>query len=112
MLKDRSQVLVARQVPPNKLGLFIVSATAGNLPGAGGGQGTLCLGGQIARFGSQVMNSGNLGALRAGVDLEQLPPPLGNAVQVGETWHFQAWFRDKNPGNTSNFTDGVSVLFQ
>ncbi len=30
----------------------------------------------------------------------------------GESWNFQAWFRDKNPGNTSNFTDGVSVLFQ
>ena len=46
---DDTLVLVARQVPKNRLGLFIVSASSGNVPGAGGGQGTLCLGGQIAR---------------------------------------------------------------
>ena len=28
---------------------------------------------------------------------------------TGETWHFQARFRD---GNTSNFTDGLAILFR
>ena len=31
------------------------------------------------------------------------------AVQPGETWQFQAWFRDV--GGTSNLTDGVAVSF-
>ena len=31
------------------------------------------------------------------------------AAQAGETWNFQVWFRD---GQTSNFTNGVSVQFQ
>ena len=45
------------------------------------------------------------------VDITNMPP--GNSsVLAGETWNFRAWFRDKNPGNTSNFTDGVSVLFK
>lgn len=104
-------VLVARQVPINKLGLFLVSATSANVPGAGGGQGTLCLGGQIARFGAQVTSSGTLGALRAEVDVMELPLPLGNTIQPGETWNFQAWYRDKNPTGTSNFTDAVAVTF-
>ena len=36
---------------------------------------------------------------------------LNLAVQAGETWLFQLWFRDVNPGNTSNFTDGIAITF-
>ena len=38
------------------------------------------------------------------------PPP--HTVLPGDTWNFQAWFRDMNPGPTSNFTDGVAVTFR
>jgi hypothetical protein len=41
--------------------------------------------------------------------LNSLPGPPPNAVVTGDTWYFQAWFRDKA---TSNFTDGLSVLFR
>jgi hypothetical protein len=34
------------------------------------------------------------------------------SILAGETWNFQAWYRDLNPTNTSNFTDGLSVTFQ
>ena len=34
------------------------------------------------------------------------------AVMPGDTWNFVAWYRDVNPSNTSNFTDGLSVTFQ
>ncbi len=45
------------------------------------------------------------------MDLTAVPQPTGNvAVQPGDTWNFQAWYRDI--GNTNNFTDAVSVLFQ
>ena len=69
-------------------------------------------GGESGRFSAFVQDSGPGGTFAMPVDLTALPlsPPV--AVQAGETWNFQAWFRDFNPGNTSNFTDGYSVLFQ
>jgi len=30
---------------------------------------------------------------------------------IGETWNFQAWSRDCK-GSTSNFTDGIEVMFR
>ena len=57
--------------------------------------------------------SGGGGSFFLGLDLNDTPQPGGSvAIVAGETWNFQAWFRDMNPGPTSNFTDGVSVLFQ
>ncbi|MDE0915851.1 MAG: hypothetical protein OSB57_11820, partial [Planctomycetota bacterium] len=38
--------------------------------------------------------------------------PQGVAFQIGETWSFQGWYRDKNPTKTSNFTDGIEVMFR
>ena len=46
------------------------------------------------------------------LDLANTPTPMGNvSVLAGQTWNFQAWYRDNNPGPTSNFTDAVSVTF-
>ncbi len=42
----------------------------------------------------------------------RVPVHPQTAAQVGEAWSFQAWYRDQNPGGTSNFTDGVQVLFR
>ncbi len=45
------------------------------------------------------------------LDLTSMPQPTGPvSVQPSETWGFLAWYRDV--GNTTNFTDAVSVLFQ
>ena len=33
------------------------------------------------------------------------------AIQPGETWNFQLWYRDNNPQTTSNFTDAISIFF-
>lgn len=46
------------------------------------------------------------------VDPNSLPLDHPAAVRGGQTWYFQAWFRDANPGSTSNFTDGVAVTFE
>ena len=44
------------------------------------------------------------------VDLNGIPSGSGFvAVQPGETWNFQCWYRD---GATSNFTDAVSITFE
>ena len=41
-----------------------------------------------------------------------MPTPVGaQAVLPGDTWHFQCWYRDANPGVTSNFSDGLSITF-
>ncbi|MEL6430088.1 MAG: hypothetical protein AAFZ87_03585 [Planctomycetota bacterium] len=46
------------------------------------------------------------------LDLTAAATPSGfTSVQPGDTWYFQAWHRDSNPGVTSNFTDGVRVQF-
>ncbi len=44
------------------------------------------------------------------LDLTALPVNPPGPVQPGDTWNFQAWYRDV--GNTNNFTDAVSVTFQ
>ena len=42
-------------------------------------------------------------------DLTNLPQ--GVVFMVGETWDFQAWYRD-GFATTSNFTDGIEVMFR
>ena len=43
-------------------------------------------------------------------DLDPRDPVV--AVQPGDTWFFQAWYRDNNPTPTSNFSDGIQIDFQ
>jgi hypothetical protein len=31
---------------------------------------------------------------------------------LGDTFHFQCWYRDVNPLPTSNFSDAVSITFE
>ena len=105
-------MLRATDLPLNQLGYFLASETQGFIANPGGSQGNLCLGGNIGRLNQQIRNSGAAGSFTIQVDLTSIPTNPPQWVMAGETWNFQAWFRDNNPGPTSNFTDGVSVLFQ
>ena len=107
---DNTLVVSASGVPSNQFGILLTSQTQGSTPLAGGSQGTLCLGGTLARFGAA--SSGATGVLQQMVDLTALPFSPMVAVLPGETYHFQAWYRDLNPGPVSNFTDGISIQFQ
>ena len=101
--------LAASQLPPNQFGMFVTSATVASIPV---GSGLLCVGGQIGRFNApgQVLQSGPGGSFDLLVDLTQNWPVVGVLTPaVGETWHFQAWFRDLGP--TSNFTDALALTF-
>jgi hypothetical protein len=100
--------------PPGALVLALVSSTTGLVAMPGGSQGTLCLGsgGSIGRFVGQAAPASSAGTAEVVVDLTALPTPTGFVqVTAGQTWSFQAWYRDANPGPTSNFTDAVSVSF-
>jgi FG-GAP repeat len=104
-------VLSASQLPPNRLGLFLVGRQADFVPLVSGSQGNLCLGGPLGRYTDQVGNSGPLGRLELAVDLGALPVPGGtHSAALGETWRFQCWYRDANPGPTSNLTDALALM--
>ena len=46
------------------------------------------------------------------VDLTALPRPNGtHSVLAGETWNFECWLRCDQGGPTSNFTDGIEIVF-
>ncbi|MEM8711748.1 MAG: hypothetical protein AAGG01_12405, partial [Planctomycetota bacterium] len=77
--------------------------------------GRLCLGSPVGRFGlpGQVQSTGLAGFIELDVDLTSLPTPSGHvAAQLGESWTFQAWFRDVPGGSEANFTDAVRVMFE
>jgi plastocyanin len=103
--------LHATGLPTSQFGYFLASQSQGFVSGPGGSQGNLCLGSPVLRFVLQIKNSGAGGAFSASLDLTSFPAPYGGAVIGGQTWNFSTWFRDNNPGQTSNFTDGLSVTF-
>lgn len=108
--------LEATDLPLQSAGYFLASATQGFVPLAGGSQGTLCLGGAIGRFVApgQVQSSGSTGTFGLTIDVHAIPQPTGPITPAfGETWNFQAWYRDVVGGAaTSNFTDAVAVTFR
>ena len=102
--------LVATQLPPQQFGLFVVGDTSNSVmpPGSSG---VLCVGGSIGRFNESLSFSGVTGQLEYQVDTTALPVGPGTAIQPGQTWYFQCWFRDGALGATSNFTDAVAITF-
>ncbi|MCB9908354.1 MAG: hypothetical protein H6830_11600, partial [Planctomycetes bacterium] len=55
------------------------------------------------------------GEFEVPIDLDAIPEPgVGlRAVQAGETWYFQAWYRDLVGGQSvSNFTDAIGVTYR
>ncbi len=110
-------VLEASDLPLHSAGFVLTSTTQGDTVGVPGSVGRLCLDGAIGRFvgAGQIQSSGSLGAFEITVDIGALPhPTLGAvAVQVGETWSFQAWHRDSATGGstTSNFTSALEITF-
>ncbi len=101
-IQSGTLTLTASDVPPSQFGYFLSSGNQGLSLLPPPSQGVLCLELPIVRHG--LTNTGTAGQVVMGVDLSTLP------VAAGETWNFQFWFRDSNPGNTSNTTNGVAVV--
>jgi len=100
--------LRALLVPGRELGYFLASQMPAIILHPGGSDGALCLGGHILRFRAESTRSSYTGFFAHALDLSNLPASFPTAVQPGETWYFQGWFRD---GTSSNFTDAVAVTF-
>jgi hypothetical protein len=110
---DNNLTLLTSQLPTDRFGFFLVSPQQGFIANPNGSQGNLCLTGATGRFRTQIFNSGATGSGSISVDLTMVPTPTGpTAVMSGDTLNFQCWYRDRNPGNTSNLSDAESVLFQ
>ena len=113
VVADNDVTLIASQLPVDVFGYFLASETQGFIPNPNGSDGILCLSGKIGRFAKQIKKSDSAGEISIVVDLTNIPVTPPYSVMAGETWNFQAWFRDKTGGQpTSNFTDGISILFK
>lgn len=115
VIANNNLSLVASSLPMHSATLFLTSRTQGLVMNPGGSMGTLCLGGSIGRYTGpgQVQNSGAAGRSTLLVDLTNHPTPTGLVqVQPGDTWNFQAWYRDAVGGvATSNFTSAAEITF-
>jgi hypothetical protein len=106
--------LHATQLPPSQWSYFLMSQSQTSVPNFGGSQGVLCLGAPIVRLnmpGTGQVGQTTLSGERS-YTLDFLNLPQAIVFQPGETWNFQLWFRDLNPGPTSNTTNGVTVMFR
>ena len=109
-LDDGSVGVVALSLPPKTFGVLLVSDSQDMLPGYLGSQGTLCLGQPFGVIVDQVQQVDVGGSFQVEVPWQNLPV-LGSA-QVGQSYSFQAWFRDWNPGPTTNFSEGLTLTLQ
>ena len=75
----------------------------------GGSQGNLCLAGaRITRLLNKTSVGQGLGMFVIPMDLTQVVIPGG--ISVGQTLHFQCWYRDNFQGQaTSNFSSAVRL---
>ncbi|QDV05551.1 hypothetical protein Poly30_10490 [Planctomycetes bacterium Poly30] len=113
VVADHQLRLNATSLPPESFGYLLASRTQAQVPMGMGSQGVWCLGGAVAAFRTQTQRTSSLGSLSVEPDLTAFPLAQGSvAVQAGETWNFQVWYRDANRQSTSNFTDAVTLTFQ
>ena len=111
-VSDQDLELATINLPHQQFGYYLCSQATAVVPNPGGSMGILCLGGQIGRFAAQVASTGNTGHLAIDVNMAQLPVGAGVAIQPGDSWTFQLWYRDAAPTPTSNFSDVISIGFQ
>ncbi|MCP3915023.1 MAG: hypothetical protein GY711_05670 [bacterium] len=98
------------QLPPGQFGYALMSTSQGYTPLFGGSQGVLHLALPIVRFSQDILVSDGQGEASFFPDLLALPQ--NTVIVPGETWSFQYWFRDMNPGVTSNTTNGLAITFE
>lgn len=98
--------LYAYGTPANKLGIFLYSKNAAQAPL---GDGWRCVGSPLFRIG--VVQTDAFGEAVLPIDWSHTPFNAGaGAIHVGDTAHFQLWFRDPGFGPAgTNLTNGLAV---
>jgi hypothetical protein len=113
IITDNNFTLTASQMPTFEFGYFLMAASQGFIPNVGGSSGNLCLGFPFYRFSKPptgtILSTGLGGTFSFSLNLTNLPQNV--TFMIGETWDFQAWYRD-GAASTSNFTDGIEVMFR
>jgi hypothetical protein len=107
-------VLTVQSLPPSKNAILFMGG--GQAPAMPFGDGLFCVSpgpASICRF--PVQNSGATGVLTQGpgiVAYSQTLPPVRH-IDPGDTWNFQAWYRDPGGpcGSSFNLSSGLSVTF-
>jgi hypothetical protein len=105
--------LSATLMPINQFGIFLNGTSQGSVIPVGS-QGNLCVAGALGRYNrpGEIFYTGASGSGSLALDLNDTPTNTGTtSILSGETWNFQAWFRDDNPTSTSNFSNAVAVTF-
>ena len=115
VVSSNDLMLTSTGLPQNSAAFFLCSRAQGFGMHPGGSAGNICLGNPIGRVvGGVIANSGATGVVNVTADLNAMPQPSGAAIVIpGDTWNFQCWYRDAavGGGSTSNFSDGLEVLF-
>lgn len=108
--------LRALGLPSSSNVAFLVSRVSVNPVRPPGSVGTVCLGGTVQKFlgPNEFGPVDSTGARELAVDVGALPYGTGTVAGApGETWYFQAWYRDSGvQGPTTNFTDAVGVTLE
>jgi hypothetical protein len=100
-------------IAPNNIWNYFAVGTAQNYVVLAVEQGNLCIGGTTARFTGpgQITNAGLTGFAELVVDLNALPNGMG-APLPGDSLYFTNFYRDVNPGPTSNLANGLCITFE
>lgn len=109
---DEDVLLIAYDMPPGEVCLFIASMNQGFIPMPGASCGNLCVTGPIGRFKYNAAIVDANGKCELDVDPFNVLTNPPQPILGGQTWNFQTYHRDLGSGCTSNFTDAVSVAFQ
>ena len=108
-LGTESLTLRTVNLPKNQFGYYFMGQFKTNVPFFGGSQGVLCVGAPLYRFSGNVLGSGASGVMTFSPDFQNLPS--GATFNHGSTWNFQLWYRDMNPGQTSNTSNGIEIIW-
>lgn len=110
-LAANNLVLNVTDLPANSFGFFLRGTATANTLLSGGGLGTLCVGGTVARgVGLAIVNSGAEGMVSLPALLTTLPTggPTVSAT-VGQVLWLQYWYRDFVGASTSNLSNALQV---
>ena len=82
-------------VPPQQFALLVCGDLFDHVPMAGGGQGTLCVGGNLGRYNGQIQQIDLAGQASFTIDPQMIPTGIGYfAASAGDRYNFQVWHRD------------------